>query len=163
MKRIEIREHGTKWYYNNDQLHREDGPAIEYVHGVNKWYINGVQLTEEEFNHQKFSNKWYWRLFKNWFFRLFNKNDTIVIRIDILGNHRYINEQGQIHREDGPAVIYTDGTKFWYINNKLHREDGPAYEGPDGSKEWYINDEELSEEEFNRHTKNPCKLPDYLK
>jgi len=49
----------------------------------------------------------------------------------------YIN--GKFHREDGPAVEWTNGSKFWYIDNKLHREDGPAVEWADGSKAWYIN------------------------
>ena len=33
---------------------------------------------------------------------------------------------GYLHREDGPAVIYTDGSKEWWIRGNLHREDGPA-------------------------------------
>jgi hypothetical protein len=48
-------------------------------------------------------------------------------------------QNDQYHREDGPAVIYTDGTREWYLNGKLHREDGPAVECPDGSKYWYLN------------------------
>jgi len=43
------------------------------------------------------------------------------------------------HREDGPAVEYSDGTKYWFINGKLHREDGPAIEQYNGTNEWYIN------------------------
>jgi hypothetical protein len=31
--------------------------------------------------------------------------------------------------------------KEWYINGQLHREDGPAIEYIDGSKSWYINGE----------------------
>ncbi len=37
----------------------------------------------------------------------------------------YRNERGELHREDGPAIEYTSGTKMWYQNGKLHREDGP--------------------------------------
>ncbi|NVM34069.1 MAG: hypothetical protein HWN81_00640 [Candidatus Lokiarchaeota archaeon] len=37
-------------YYDWDKkLHRLDGPAIEYVSGSKRWYINGKHLTEEEF------------------------------------------------------------------------------------------------------------------
>ena len=36
----------------------------------------------------------------------------------------------------------------------LHREDGPAYEYADGTKEWYINGDLLTEDEFNQRT-NP--------
>lgn len=40
------------------------------------------------------------------------------------------NENGQIHRLDGPAMIDTDGTKRYFVNGELHREDGPAVEFP---------------------------------
>src|SRR3990167_4937290 len=44
-----------------------------------------------------------------------------------------------LHREDGPAMEYFDGDKFWFQNNKLHRLDGPAKECSDGNKFWYQN------------------------
>lgn len=48
---IEVDMRGTRWYYNNvNQLHRTDGPAIECADGTKRWYINGVRLTEAEFN-----------------------------------------------------------------------------------------------------------------
>jgi len=34
------------------------------------------------------------------------------------------NEQGKLHREDGPAVELDNGDKSWWVNGKLHREDG---------------------------------------
>ena len=57
----------------------------------------------------------------------------------------YLN--GEIHREDGPAVEYANGDEWWYLNGKRHREDGPATEYPDGRKYWYLNGEEVTEEE----------------
>jgi len=44
-----------------------------------------------------------------------------------------------LHREDGPAVEYSDGEKRWYIYDSLHREDGPAVETANGYKVWYHN------------------------
>ena len=44
------------------------------------------------------------------------------------------------HRKGGPAYIGTEGHLEWYRNGKLHNEDGPAVVWPDGTKEWYIND-----------------------
>tara|TARA_R110000868_G_scaffold75946_3_gene218779 strand:+ start:5587 stop:5778 length:192 start_codon:yes stop_codon:yes gene_type:complete len=32
------------------------------------------------------------------------------------------------------------GSKFWYLNGLLHREDGPAIEWFDGGKYWYYHD-----------------------
>jgi hypothetical protein len=63
------------------------------------------------------------------------------------GNTFYYKDD-KLHRMDGPAIEYTDGTKFWCINGGNHREDGPAVERPDGYKAWYIDDVKYSEEEF---------------
>ena len=48
----------------------------------------------------------------------------------------YKNESGQLHRTDGPAVEYSDGSKEWYINGERHREDGPSIEFSNGDKYW---------------------------
>jgi hypothetical protein len=58
------------------------------------------------------------------------------------------------HREDGPAIIFADGLKSWYINGIRHRDDGPAIEIPDGSKQWFISDTRFTEEEFITKIKN---------
>ena len=52
--------------------------------------------------------------------------------------------------------VYEDGAKFWYLNGQLHREDGPAIEYADGDKIWYINGRRLTKEEFNKRTKSDC-------
>lgn len=45
---------------------------------------------------------------------------------------------GVIHRLDGPAIIYRDGTEYWFFNGKIHRdEDKPAVITPHGLHEWY--------------------------
>ena len=56
-------------------------------------------------------------------------------------SNSYKNAEGQLHRIDGPAIEWADGTTHWYINGERHRIDGPAVEWADGSKEWYINGE----------------------
>lgn len=44
------------------------------------------------------------------------------------------------HRDDGPAIIWSTGTKHWYIDGKRHRIGGPASEYFEGGKEWCVND-----------------------
>ena len=41
---------GTKYWFLNGQRHREDGPAIEYADGDKCWFLNGKELTEDEFD-----------------------------------------------------------------------------------------------------------------
>ena len=55
---------------------------------------------------------------------------------------------GELHREDGPAIEYAHGGKHWFLNGERHREDGPAIEYAHGGKHWYLNGKELTEEEF---------------
>jgi hypothetical protein len=55
---------------------------------------------------------------------------------------------GKLHRLDGPAVEYADGSREWWVDDKLHRLDGPAYEGASGSRWWFIEGEKIAEREF---------------
>jgi hypothetical protein len=84
------------------------------------------------------------------------------------GDIVYRNAEGELHREDGPAVILASGSQIWYRHGKyhrdggpaaewyngekwwcregrLHREDGPAFIGADGSKSWWLNGEQVTE------------------
>ncbi len=56
-------------------------------------------------------------------------------------------KHGIPHRTDGPARIFNDGTKSWYIDGRLHRTDGPAVESEDIT-EWWVKGVQYSEEEF---------------
>ena len=51
----------------------------------------------------------------------------------------HLNRNGQLDREDGPAIERANGDKFWYRNGQLDREDGPAIERANGDKFWYLN------------------------
>ena len=44
---IKISKNSTKFYYVNNVLHREDGPAIEDVNGNKYWYKNGLLHRED--------------------------------------------------------------------------------------------------------------------
>jgi hypothetical protein len=82
---------GTKKWYLNGLLHREDGPAVEWSNGYKSWYLNGL-LHREDGPAIEYTNG-----YKVW----------------------YLN--GQRHRQDGPAVEYPNGDKYWYLNGELHR------------------------------------------
>ena len=61
------------------------------------------------------------------------------VETSLLGAIRYYNSDGELHRTDGPAVIYRCGTKFWCQRGERHRLDGPAVIYSDGSEVWYRN------------------------
>jgi hypothetical protein len=76
------------------------------------------------------------------------------IKTDAEGNKSYYSNKSLtvLHREDGPAIECSNGTKLWYRNGKKHRDDGPAMEYWYGDKYWFINDEWLSEAQFKART-----------
>jgi hypothetical protein len=80
--------------YRNEkwQLHRLDGPAVEWNSGTKEWWING-QLHRE---------------------------DGPAVEWDYGTKEWYIN--GQYHREDGPAIDYNDGDIEWWLNDKQYSE-----------------------------------------
>jgi hypothetical protein len=42
-----------------------------------------------------------------------------------------------IHRDDGPAIEWFNGTKEWIVNGELHRDNGPAIVYDNGSEQWF--------------------------
>ena len=80
-------DNGDRYWSNKDkQLHREDGPAVEFASGYKAWYING----------------------------LYHREDGPAIESASGTRTWYI--KGLRHREDGPAIEYPDGDKAWYLN-----------------------------------------------
>ena len=60
--------------------------------------------------------------------------------IDSEGTKIWKNLKGELHRDNGPAVIYKGGNKYWYQNGKRHRDnDLPAVIYKNGDKYWYQN------------------------
>ena len=45
-------------------------------------------------------------------------------------------------------VKFASGTMFWYFKGKLHRIDGPAVEWHDGTKDYFLNNEICSYQEW---------------
>lgn len=59
----------------------------------------------------------------------------------------WYNDEGDPHREDGPAMIWNDGQLWWCINDTFHRTDGPAIYCPNKPGRWFINGNEFSTKE----------------
>ena len=58
---VGIDKAGNKRYYVNKVLHREDGPAEEYVNGAKYWYKNGKLHREDgpAINLDNGTKEWY--------------------------------------------------------------------------------------------------------
>ena len=69
--------------------------------------------------------------------------------------------ESDIIPENFTGIVEYGGDKYWYRNGKCHREDGPAVEYANGTKFWYLNDIEYTESEYKaeiakRSTTPPC-------
>jgi len=96
---VKVDDDGSKYWYLNDQRHREDGPAEEYPNGTNKWFLNGK----------------------------LHRTDGPAIEWGVGGcKEWYLN--GERHREDGPAIEYADGIKQWYLNGEQFTETDFTFE-----------------------------------
>ena len=77
-------------------------------------------------------------------------DNFVDVGIDEYGRIYHKDANGELHNPYGPAVIWSNGSKVYYIHGKLHRTDGPAVIDSNGYKAYYVNDKHLSEEEFNK-------------
>jgi hypothetical protein len=55
---------------------------------------------------------------------------------------------GQLHRTNGPALIWADGDRVWCLNGQFHRTDGPAVIYANGDQEWWLNGMKLTKDEW---------------
>jgi hypothetical protein len=45
---MSLTENGSKVWYLNNELHRSDGPAIEFLNGDESWYLHGERHRVED-------------------------------------------------------------------------------------------------------------------
>ena len=91
--RIEVDEYGDRKYFNSaGELHRDNGPAVEYKSGSRAWFQNG-KLHRTSGPAVEWSNddeEWY--------------------------------QNGLRHREDGPAIISSGVIKCWFLRGAEYSE-----------------------------------------
>jgi hypothetical protein len=73
---------------SRNELHREDGPAIENDNGDKWYYINGKR----------------------------HRKDGAAVELSNGDKYWYI--KGMLHRLDGPAIEYGNGIKYWFIDGE---------------------------------------------
>jgi len=137
---------GYEAYYENGELHREDEPAIiGIVNGIifQEWFLkgvwtrgNGLPDCEHISNGTHVHKSWH-GVFDIEYRTLRSETMGNDGRISVY-NHRFksepfnndsfakqvfFNEKGEIHCDDGPAIIYENGRRLWVQNGELFRPD----------------------------------------
>jgi len=70
------------------------------------------------------------------------------------GSKEWFDEEGELHREDGPAREYPDGSKYYFYHGKRHRLDGPASVDCFGYREYFIDGKQCQERRFEEKVKD---------
>ncbi len=60
-----------------------------------------------------------------------------------------VNDWKQVPKNFTGVVKWSNGSKYWYKNGEWHREDGPAVERSDGTKCWYLENEAFNYAQIN--------------
>ena len=112
---------------SNSKSPRRDLVARDLKNLINKLAANDdIPNREPDEINDKFETK------------IWNLGGSSKFELDSEGTKRWYKNK-ELHREDGPAVIFSNGKKVWLKNGKRHREDGPAVEEADGTKFWYLD------------------------
>ncbi len=83
---LNIDSFGNKTWWKDNQVHRINGPAIEYTNGDKHWYLNDKRHREDGPAIQCMDG------FQAWYYK------------------------GLLHRAIGPAIIFSNGFKQYWLN-----------------------------------------------
>ena len=59
---VKVKDDGSKFWYQDDHLHRLDGPAVEHPNGTKLWYIEAKRHREDGPAEEYTDGKKYWYL-----------------------------------------------------------------------------------------------------
>jgi hypothetical protein len=124
---------GRKYWYTGGLLDNANGPAISCPDGTGLWFKSGIlekesrDITEQELSGLIYDVE-----------IVFGTSPFIHSHTTEHGTTRHF-KNGLTHKDNGPALIKSNGSEYWYQNGIRHRKDGPAYTEKTGSKLWLQN------------------------
>lgn len=137
-------KNGQKHWYKDGKHHRENGPAIIYANGKEKYYTHGkldVKAKTVEPNIK--TNSTLNQQQQDWIKKL--KQDPVW-----KNHHNWINITDiDYNEEKNELYVLEDGSHWWSKDGKFHREDGPAWISPDGTEEYWLDAIIYSKDKFN--------------
>jgi hypothetical protein len=145
----------VEWWSNGDR-HREDGPAVIHPDGTQEWWIHGErqrsegpqreeQRREIEVVNNPDGTREEW--FNGRLLRIVHPNgmNEVFEEGEREPTIEWLNEDGETHREDGPAIISPDGSAEWWIDGEHIRSEAYNHEA---YREW----EEIQNQREDRQT-----------
>ena len=81
--------------------------------------------------------------------KIIEDGEVLIHRVYDDGSECYYDENDCYHRPNNkPAFIHPDGFTLYRVCGKLHRTNGPAFIYSDGSEEYWLDDIEYTEEDY---------------
>jgi hypothetical protein len=137
---------GDKKWYVDGVLHREDGPAVVLKDGTVEYWLSGKQYTKDKFrelthkrgpiavdsHHRSTAVQEAYSITTPSGAPVIKGNYNRHIQVKSVTFGEVTEEQYRlgpsVHRLDGPAIIFSDGTKQWFIYGKQYTEEEYNYE-----------------------------------
>lgn len=140
---------GDKKWYIDGVLHREDGPAVVLKDGTVEYWLNGKQYTKDKFleltrkrgpvtademdaHHRSVTAQDACPVITPPGVPVIKGNYNRHIQVKSVTFGEVTEEQYRlgpsVHRLDGPAIVFSDGTKQWFIYGKQYTEEEYNYE-----------------------------------
>jgi len=128
---------GAEVWRKNGLLHR-DGDQPAYMSNIARaWFVNGVRHRDGD------QPAYVSRTTSAWFVNGVRHRDGDLPAIEDVWGDRQWYKNGKLHR-DGDLPAIEGGTKYWSVNGVLHREDGPAVVRSDGTTQYFLNGVEVT-------------------
>jgi hypothetical protein len=137
-----VNANGDKWWYKDGELHRDNGiPAVVNANGDKAWYVLGQLHRDNDLPAVEYANG-----DKAWWVNGIHVDqpdsyaNLLQGLVEENGTKKWYKD-GKLHRDgDLPAVENANGDRWWFISGKIHRDNGlPAIEYSDGLKLWWVN------------------------
>ena len=126
---------GTQEWFKDGKRHREDGPAIEYEDGTEFWFLDGKQHRADgpAVEHANGAKYWY---YKDIYAGNGDQPEPVLWA-------RLTSTEANGGPLLNGCVVDFNGYGNWFKDGQLHREDGPAIVDPYGYEEWCFNGKRL--------------------
>ena len=91
--KVKVNTSGNREWYQNDKLHRLDGPAVEFANGSKYWFQNGKR----------------------------HRLDGPAV--EYVNGDKFWYQNGKLHREDGPACEYAAYKRWFIEDEELTEDE----------------------------------------
>ncbi|RTK95515.1 MAG: hypothetical protein EKK64_06750 [Neisseriaceae bacterium] len=131
------------WLKNGLAHRKNDRPAVEHFNGALHWFFNGKRhrdkgpaiILPSTFSPLTSKREEHFFIHGNKY--AINKEEEFE-EIRLIPDPNFLYEKSILHSiDDMPSIVFKNGTKIWFNEDKFHRENEPAIIYGNGDQEWW--------------------------